>query len=31
VGKAIMGKTKGEVVVVEAPAGRIEYEIVDVK
>ncbi len=31
VGKAIMGKTKGEVVVVEAPAGQIEYEIVDVK
>ncbi|BAD39465.1 transcription elongation factor GreA [Symbiobacterium thermophilum] len=31
VGKAIMGRTKGEVVVVEAPAGRIEYEIVDVK
>ena len=31
VGKAIMGRTKGEVVVVEAPAGHIEYEIVDVK
>lgn len=31
VGKAIIGKTKGEVVVVEAPAGQIEYEIVDVK
>ena len=31
VGKAIIGKTKGEVVVVEAPAGQIEYEIVDGK
>ncbi|OTA40864.1 MAG: transcription elongation factor GreA [Symbiobacterium thermophilum] len=31
VGKAIMGRTKGEIVVVEAPAGRIQYEIVDVK
>jgi len=31
VGKAIMGRTKGEVVVVEAPAGHIQYEIVDVK
>lgn len=31
VGKAIMGKTKGTVVTVEAPAGHIEYEILDVR
>ncbi len=30
VGKAIMGKTKGDVVEVEAPVGTIKYEIVDV-
>lgn len=31
VGKAIMGKTKGTVVEVDAPVGSIQYEIVDVK
>lgn len=31
VGKAIMGKSKGAVVEVEAPVGHIKYEIVDVK
>jgi transcription elongation factor GreA len=31
VGKAIIGKKKGDVVEVEAPVGSIKYEIVDVK
>ncbi|HEY8346603.1 MAG TPA: transcription elongation factor GreA [Symbiobacteriaceae bacterium] len=31
VGKAIMGKTKGTIVTVEAPAGNIQYEILDVR
>lgn len=31
VGKAIMGKTKGTIVTVEAPAGHIQYEILDVQ
>ncbi len=31
VGRAIIGKTKGVVVEVEAPVGAIKYEIVDVK
>jgi len=31
VGRAIMGKAKGEVVEVEAPIGTIKFEIVDVK
>ena len=30
VGRAILGKAKGTVVEVEAPAGNIQYEIVDV-
>jgi len=29
-GRAIMGKTKGEVVVVEAPIGEIQYKIIDI-
>lgn len=31
VGKAIMGRKKGDVVEVEAPVGTIKYELVDVK
>lgn len=31
VGKAILGKKKGTVVEVEAPAGNIKYEIIDVQ
>lgn len=31
VGKAIMGKKKGEIVKVEAPHGCIEYQIVEIK
>jgi transcription elongation factor GreA len=31
VGKAILGKQKGTIVEVEAPAGNFQYEIVDVK
>jgi len=31
VGRAIMGKTKGTIVEVDAPVGSIQYEIVDVK
>ncbi|MBP2017385.1 transcription elongation factor GreA [Symbiobacterium terraclitae] len=31
VGRAIMGRTKGEVVEVEAPIGNIKFEILDVK
>lgn len=31
VGKAILGKKKGVVVEVEAPAGNIKYEIIDVQ
>ncbi|HYG60121.1 MAG TPA: transcription elongation factor GreA [Symbiobacteriaceae bacterium] len=31
VGKAILGKKKGTIVEVEAPAGNIKYEIVDVQ
>ena len=31
VGKAIIGKVKGEVVEVEAPIGSIKYEVVEVK
>ncbi|WP_031517140.1 transcription elongation factor GreA [Desulfofalx alkaliphila] len=30
VGKAILGQKKGEVVVVEVPAGKLEYKIVDI-
>jgi transcription elongation factor GreA len=31
VGRAILGKRKGTIVEVEAPAGRIKYEILDVR
>jgi len=31
VGKAIIGKTKGTIVEVEAPVGHIKYEILDIK
>ncbi len=30
IGKALMGKTKGDVVQVKVPAGSLEYEIVDI-
>ncbi len=30
-GKALLGKKKGEVVIVEAPAGNIEYKIIDIQ
>ncbi len=30
-GKALLGKAVGEVVIVEAPAGNIEYKIVDIQ
>lgn len=30
-GKALMGKKKGDVVMVNAPAGEVEYEILEIK
>ena len=30
-GKALLGKSVGEVVIVEAPAGNIEYKVVDIQ
>jgi transcription elongation factor GreA len=30
-GKALMGKKKGDVVTVNAPAGQVEYEILEIK
>ena len=30
-GKALLGKAVGEVVIVEAPAGNIEYKIIDIQ
>ena len=30
-GKALLGKTVGEVVIVEAPAGNIEYKVIDIQ
>lgn len=30
-GKALLGKSVGEIVIVEAPAGNIEYKVVDIQ
>ena len=30
-GKALLGKAIGETVIVEAPAGNIEYKVVDIQ
>ena len=31
VGKALLGKKKGEIVLVEAPGGEFEYEILNIE
>lgn len=31
IGKAVVGKKKGDIVTVKAPAGNIEYEIIEIK
>ena len=30
-GRALLGKSAGEVVIVEAPAGNIEYKVIDIQ
>ena len=30
-GKALLGKAVGEIVIVEAPAGNVEYKVLDIQ